>query len=103
LEGRSEGYELCLKESGVDYISNDVVEFCIGISKELDKLVRENYLVDWTNNQTKAAQMEQKIYMFLISKSSKLREVFGAEAITKVKQLKESMTKLAKIHYGTLD
>lgn len=92
-----------VKEDSVDYMADDVVEFSKEIAKDLDKLIRENYLVDWTNNPSKTAQVEQKIYMFLISKSSKLREVFGTEAINKVKQLKESMIKLAKIHYATLD
>ncbi|MBY6951037.1 type I restriction endonuclease subunit R [Clostridium botulinum] len=103
LEGGNEVTSNVIKEDSVDYIANDVVEFSKGISKELDKLIRENYLVDWTNNPSKTAQVEQKIYMFLISKSSKLREVFGLDAISKIKQLKESIIKLAKIHYATLD
>jgi len=41
--------------------------------------------------------------MFLLSKSPKLRKWFGTESISKVKQLKESMMKLAKLHYATLD
>lgn len=103
LEGGNEISSNVVKEDSVDYISNDVEEFSKEISKDLDKLIRENYLVDWTNNGSKTAQVEQKIYMFLISKSPKLREVFGAEAINKIKQLKESIIKLAKIHYATLD
>ncbi|MGL4731529.1 MAG: type I restriction endonuclease subunit R [Clostridium sp.] len=103
LEGENEVASSVVKEDSAYYISNDVEEFCKEISKELDKLIRENYLVDWTNNPSKTAQIEQKIYMFLLSKASKLREVFGAEAISKVKQLKESIIKLAKIHYATLD
>ena len=103
LEGENEVASSVVKEDSAYYISNEVEEFCKEISKELDKLIRENYLVDWTNNPSKTSQIEQKIYMFLLSKSSKLREVFGAEAISKVKQLKESIIKLAKIHYATLD
>ncbi len=92
-----------VKEEGVDYIANDIVLFSKEISIELDKLIRENYLVDWTNNQSKSAQIEQKIYMYLISKSSKLRDIFGAEAMNKIKYLKENIIKLAKIHYATID
>ncbi|MFL0270113.1 type I restriction endonuclease subunit R [Candidatus Clostridium radicumherbarum] len=92
-----------IKEDNVEYIGDDVVEFSKELSKGLDKLIRENYLVDWTNNQSKSGQIEQKIYMFLISKSAKLREVFGSEAISKIRQLKESIIKLAKIHYANLD
>ncbi|WP_346936741.1 type I restriction endonuclease subunit R [Clostridium sp.] len=103
LEGGNKISSNVVKEDSIDYISNDVEEYSKEISKELDKLIRENYLVDWTNNPSKIAQVEQKIYMFLISKSSKLREVFGAEAINKIKQLKESIIKLAKIHYATID
>lgn len=103
LEGGNGISSNVVKEDSVDYISNDVEEFSKEISKDLDKLIRENYLVDWTNNPSKTAQVEQKIYMFLISKSPKLREVFGVEAISKIKQLKESIIKLAKIHYATLD
>ena len=92
-----------VKEHSVDYIANDIVLLSKEISIDLDKLIRENYLVDWTNNQSKSAQIEQKIYMYLISKSPKLREVFGVEAMNKVKYLKENIVKLAKIHYATLD
>lgn len=103
LEDGNEGAADVVKEDNVEYVSNDIVELSKEISKDLDKLIKENYLVDWTNNQSKTAQIEQKIYMFLISKSPKLREVFGAEAMNKIKQLKESIIKLAKIHYATLD
>ena len=103
LEQESEVAVNTIKEDSVEYVADNVVEFSIEISKDLDKLIKENYLVDWINNQSKSAQIEQKIYMFLISKSTKLREVFGADAISKIRQLKESIIKLAKIHYATLD
>lgn len=103
LELGSEVVENTIKEDSVEYVADNVVEFSIELSKDLDKLIKEYYLVDWINNQSKSAQIEQKIYMFLISKSAKLREVFGADAISKIRQLKESIIKLAKIHYATLD
>ncbi|MBU3219498.1 type I restriction endonuclease subunit R [Clostridium algidicarnis] len=99
LEGQNEEGSNIVKESNVDYIANDVIELSKEISKDLDKLIKDNHLVDWTNNQSKTYKMEQKIYMLLISKSPKLREVFGEESISKIKQLKESIVKLAKIHY----
>lgn len=92
-----------IKEDKVDYIGNDVALISKEISKELDELIRANYLVDWTNNQSKIDQIGQKIFTYLISKSPKLREVFGTEVINKIKQLKESIIKLAKIHYRELD
>lgn len=103
LESGNDELSHVVKEDSVEYIANDVVGFSKQLSKDLDKLIRENYLVDWTNNYTKTFQIEQKIYMTLISNSHKLREVFGTEAMNKVKQLKESIIKLAKIHYATLD
>lgn len=103
LEQGEEAAENIVKEDSVDYIANDIILLSKEISIDLDKLIRENYLVDWTNNQSKSAQIEQKIYMYLISKSPKLREIFGAEAMNKVKYLKENIIKLAKIHYAELD
>ena len=42
------------------------------------------------------------IYIFLLSKQNKIREVYGNETISKIQILKEQMLNLAKIHYKTL-
>ena len=104
LEGGNEGASDVVKEDSVEYLSNDVIEFSKEFSKEFDKKMKDEWhIVGWTENPTKYSEIEQKVYMFLLSKSPKLRKWFGTESISKVKQLKESMMKLAKLHYATLD
>lgn len=103
LEGGTEGLSEFVKEDSVEYVANETIEVAKEIVKEFDKkMVEEWHIIGWTDNPTKYSEIEQKVYIFLISKSPKLRKWFGAELISKVKQLKESMMKLAKIHYADL-
>lgn len=103
LEGGTEGLSEFVKEDSVEYVGNETIEVAKEIVKEFDKkMVEEWHIIGWTDNPTKYSEIEQKVYIFLISKSPKLRKWFGAELISKVKQLKESMMKLAKIHYAEL-
>lgn len=104
LEGGNEDTSDVVKEDRVEYIGNETIELAKEISKEFDKNMREEwYIMGWTENPTKYSQIEQKVYMFLVSKMVKLRQWFGADVINKIKQLKESMMKLAKIHYKDLE
>lgn len=103
LEGGTEGLSEFVKEDSVEYVGNETIEVVKEIVKEFDKkMVEEWHIIGWTDNPTKYSEIEQKVYVFLISKSPILRQWFGAELISKVKQLKESMMKLAKIHYAEL-
>lgn len=104
LEGGNEKEADVIKEDRVEYISNEIIEVAKEIVKEFDRNMRDEwYIMGWTQNQTKYFDIEQKVYMFLVSKTPKLRQWLGTDIISKIKQLKEKIMKLAKIHYATLD
>lgn len=93
-----------VKEENAVYISDESIEMAKDISKSFnEKMVNEWYMVGWADNPTKISVIEQKIFMFLLSNSQKIREIYGQNGINKVKELKESITKLAKIHYANID
>lgn len=93
-----------VKEESAVYISDASVDMAKQIAKDFNtKMTKEWFMVGWAENHTKISAIEQKIYMFLLSNSQKIREIYGQEGISKVKQLKESIAKLAKIHYANLD
>ena len=60
-------------------------------------------MAGWSENSTKCADIEGKIYMFLLTKSAKIREVYGADTISKIKVLKKQLIDLAKIHYASIE
>lgn len=100
LEGETE----VVKEESEIYISDESVELAKEISKVFDKKMNEEwYMKGWTENPTKVSEVEQKIFMFLLGNSKKIREIYGQDGINKVKELKESIIKLAKIHYANID
>ena len=41
--------------------------------------------------------------MFLLSKSQRIREVYGADTMNRIKELREQLLSLAKIHYAVID
>lgn len=93
-----------VKEEKAVYISDASIEMSKDIAKNFnEKMINEWYMIGWCENATKIAQIQQKIYMFLLTNSKKIREIYGQEGLNKVKELKESITKLAKIHYANLD
>ena len=93
-----------VKEDNAVYISDSAVDMAKDIAKEFNsKMINEWYMVGWAENPTKVSSIEQKIFMFLLSNSQRIREIYGQDGINKVKQLKESITKLAKIHYANID
>ena len=59
--------------------------------------------MDWSENKTKISQVQTKIYMFILTKSKKIREIYGEETISKIQVLKDQMLNLAKIHYKQVD
>ena len=82
------------------YISQESVEFAKEFAKEFDNKMRnEWYMTDWSENPTKISQVQTKIYMFILSKSAKIRELYGNETISKTQILRDQMLNLAKIHY----
>lgn len=103
LEGK-EDIKGDMKEDGVSYTSNASIDMARDIAKDFNKkMIDEWYMIGWTDNPTKISAIEQKIFMFLLSNSQKIREIYGQDGISKVKELKESITKLAKIHYANID
>lgn len=93
-----------VKEDSAVYISDASIDIIKDITKSFnDKMIDEWYMVGWAENPTKVSAIEQKIFMFLLSNSQKIREIYGQDGINKVKELKESITKLAKIHYANID
>lgn len=100
LEGKSDESSSKVAEEETIYSSDAGTNFAIDFAKEFDeKITNEWHMTGWSENQTKTSQVDTKIYMYLLSKSTKIREVYGQETITKIKELKEQMLKLAKIHY----
>ena len=93
-----------IKEDSAVYISDTIIDFTKDFAKEFDnKMKNEWYMAGWSENSTKCADIEGKIYMFLLTKSAKIREVYGAETISKIKVLKKQLIDLAKIHYASIE
>ncbi|WP_423237183.1 type I restriction endonuclease subunit R [Clostridium tertium] len=103
FEGEKDTEDIVKEDSAV-YISDTSIDIIKDITKAFnEKMINEWYMVDWAENPTKVSAIEQKIFMFLLSNSQKIREIYGQDGINKVKELKESITKLAKIHYANID
>lgn len=103
FEGEKDTEDIVKEDSAV-YISDASIDIIKDITKAFnDKMINEWYMVGWAENPTKVSAIEQKIFMFLLSNSQKIREIYGQDGINKVKELKESITKLAKIHYANID
>lgn len=103
LEEKEEDLSKVSKEEAI-YSSDATINFAKEFSKEFnDNMIKEWHMTGWSENQTKTSQVDTKIYMYLLSKSAKIREVYGPETIAKIKELKEQILKLAKIHYANID
>lgn len=103
FEGEKDTEDIVKEDSAV-YISDTSIDIIKDITKAFnEKMINEWYMVGWADNPTKVSSIEQKIFMFLLSNSQKIREIYGQDGINKVKELKESITKLAKIHYANID
>ncbi len=104
LEGKEEKDLSKVAEEEAVYTSDATTNFAKEFSKEFnEKMIKEWHMTGWSENQTKTSQVDTKIYMYLLSKSAKIREVYGPETIAKIKELKEQILKLAKIHYAHID
>lgn len=103
LEDGEEANDI-IKEDSVTYMNDSTVEFTKEFAKEFnDKITTEWYMKGWTENQTKVSEIENKIYMFLLSKNQKIREVYGADTLSKIQELRKQLINLAKIHYASID
>ncbi|WIF94091.1 type I restriction endonuclease subunit R [Caminicella sporogenes] len=86
-----------VKEEGVEYISNDIIELSKSIAKDVSEIVKKNYVIDWTTNQAKTSDIERAIYLMLTTK------YFKKIKMEVRKQLVKPLLNLAKKHYAVLD
>jgi len=66
------------------------------ITSDIDKKIRDSYVIDWTTNITKTQSIERELKNMLIAKYFR---IFKKEAIDK---LTNQVISIAKIHYETL-
>jgi type I restriction enzyme R subunit len=93
-----------VKEDSAIYMNDNTIEFTKEFAKEFNnKITNEWYMKSWTENQTKISEIENKIYMFLLSKNQKIREVYGADTLSKIQELRKQLLNLAKIHYANIE
>jgi type I site-specific deoxyribonuclease, HsdR family len=85
-----------VKEESESYISNDVIELSKNIAIDVHKVVEDNYVVDWTNNQTKTADIERAIFMLLNKK------YFKQITLKSRKSMVQPLLNLAKTHFAVI-
>ena len=85
-----------VKEESESYISNDIIELSKNIAIDVHKVVEDNYVVDWTNNQTKTADIERAIFMLLNKK------YFKEIALNSRKSMVQPLLNLAKTHFAVI-
>lgn len=83
-----------IKEERENYISNNIIELSKSIAVDVRKVVVDNYVVDWTNNQTKTADIERAIFMLLNKNYFKQIQLKSRKSMT------QSLLNLAKKHYS---
>lgn len=86
-----------VKEESAEYISQDVIDLSKDIAQSVADIIKKNYVVDWTTNITKTADIERAIYMLLNTKYFKMIKM-GIR-----KQLVQPLLMLAKKHYAVMD
>jgi len=77
-------------------ISEEETEFIKKITSDIDKTIRNSYVIDWTTNITKTQNIERNLKNMLISNYFK---IFKKEKIDKIVP---QIINLAKIHYVIL-
>ena len=85
-----------VKEESESYISNDIIELSKNIAIDVHKVVEDNYVVDWTNNQTKTADIERAIFMLLNKK------YFKQITLKSRKSMVQPLLNLAKTHFAVI-
>jgi type I restriction enzyme R subunit len=86
-----------IKEERESYISNDIIELSKSIAKDIRKVVEDNYVVDWINNQTKASDIERAVFMMLN------KNYFKQIKLNIRKQMVLPLLNLAKKHFAVLE
>ncbi|MBA5850141.1 type I restriction endonuclease subunit R [Clostridium sp. cel8] len=85
-----------IKEEREVYISNDIIELSKNIAVDVSKVVEDNYVIDWTNNQTKTSDIERAIFMLLNKK------YFKQIPLKSRKKMTQRLLSLAKIHFAVI-
>ncbi len=89
--------EFVISESeDVSYISEGDIELIKKITGDVNRVIRENFVIDWTTNITKTQSIERVIKNILITNYFK---IFKMEGINK---LVSRIINLAKIHYEAI-
>ncbi|OAA87802.1 type I restriction endonuclease subunit R [Clostridium ljungdahlii] len=83
-----------VKEEAEIYISNEIIELSKSIAVDVRKVVVDNYVVDWTNNQTKTSDIERAIFMLLNKK------YFKQIPLKSRRNMIQPLLNLAKKHYS---
>ena len=85
-----------IKEESESYISNDIIELSKNIAIDVRKAVEDNYVVDWTNNQTKTSDIERAIFMLLN------KNYFKQIPLKSRKSMIQPLLNLAKTHFAVI-
>lgn len=85
-----------VKEESESYISNDIIELSKNIAIDVRRVVEDNYVVDWTNNQTKTSDIERAIFMILNKKYFKQIPLKSRKSMT------QPLLNLAKTHFAVI-
>lgn len=85
-----------IKEESESYISNDIIELSKKIAIDVHNVVKDNYVVDWTNNQTKTGDIERAIFMLLNKK------YFKQITLKSRKSMVQPLLNLAKTHFAVI-
>lgn len=89
--------DAAVKEANATYISQDLLDLSKDIAQNVSDIIIANYVIDWTTNATKTADIERAIYLMLTKK------YFKKIALEVRKQLVQPLLQLAKKHYAKLD
>ena len=85
-----------IKEENESYISNDIIELSKNIAIDVRKAVEDNYVVDWTNNQSKTSDIERAIFMLLN------KNYFKEIPFKNRKSMIQPLLNLAKTHFAVI-
>ncbi|RAL26743.1 type I restriction endonuclease subunit R [Thermoflavimicrobium daqui] len=96
-EEQKAGSKTINKEERAEYISEEMIHLSKEIAQNVAEIVETNYVIDWTTNSTKTADVERAILMMLTKK------YFRQINMQVRKQLTQPLLQLAKKHYATKD
>ncbi|MBM7614806.1 type I restriction endonuclease subunit R [Alkaliphilus hydrothermalis] len=86
-----------VKEETESYLGNDIIDLSKNIAIDIRRVVEENYVVDWVNNQTKTSDIERAIFMMLIKNYHKQIK------LNIRKSMVNPLLNLAKRHFSILE